>query len=171
MILKTEECSCKTTCVTLRDVFSLSRPTLQILLYNQQYVYDDDKNDSVSSVTVTSAVTIKITSYETYVAAHSVVAESVLAIVTAFHELLSAIHDGIIPAVTIMTAGVKIMTNNTNATVYFAFIDAEFSVDNTNSSAIIIMTTAFHESPSAIHHNIPLAVNDRTPSAAIADKA
>ena len=32
--------------------------TLQILLYNQQYVYDDGNNDSVSSVTVTYAVTM-----------------------------------------------------------------------------------------------------------------
>ena len=32
--------------------------TQQILLYNQQYVYDDGNKDSVSSVTVTYAVTI-----------------------------------------------------------------------------------------------------------------
>jgi len=40
------------------DHGSVSYLTLQILLYNQQYVYDDGNKDSVSSVTVTYAVTM-----------------------------------------------------------------------------------------------------------------
>ena len=83
-------------CLHIIDQGSVLYLTLQILLYNQHYVYDVGNNDSVSSFTVTSVVTIKIISYKIYVAAHSVVTE-------AFHELLSAIHDEKIPAFTIMT--------------------------------------------------------------------
>ena len=65
-------------------------------------------------------------------------------------------------AVTIMTAVVKIMTNDMNATVYLAVIDAESSADDTESSAIIMMTTVFHELPFAIHDEISSAVcNDK----------
>ena len=35
-------------------------------------------------------------------------------------------------------------TNDINGTVYFAVIDAESSGGNTESSAIIMMTTVFH---------------------------
>ena len=72
------------------DHGSLLYLTQQILLYNQQYVYEDSNNDSVLSVTVTSAVTMKITSYETYVAVHSVAVHSVVAESV---QLLSTIHD------------------------------------------------------------------------------
>ena len=109
------------------DHGSLLYLTQQILLYNQQYVYEDSNNDSVLSVTVTSAVTMKMIFYESSVSARSVVAESSFAIITAFH--------------------------------------------NTESSAIITMTTAFHELPSAIHIEMPCTVNDGISSAAIADKA
>ena len=75
----------------------------QILLYNQQYIYDEGNNNSVSSVTVTSAVTMKITSCESYVAAHSVVSESLFTSITALHWLFFAVNDRLIPAATIMT--------------------------------------------------------------------
>jgi len=38
--------------------------TQQILLYNQQYVYNDGNNDSVSPVTVTYALTMKTSADE-----------------------------------------------------------------------------------------------------------
>ena len=48
-------------------------------------------------VSVTSAVTMKIMSYELYVTASFVVTESsaIIMMMTAFHELHYAIHDGI----------------------------------------------------------------------------
>ena len=73
---------------------------LQILLHNQQYVYDDSNNNSMWSVTVTSAVTMKIVSYELYVALYSVVSESsessaIIMMTAPFYELPSAIYNGI----------------------------------------------------------------------------
>ena len=65
-----------------------------------------------------------------YIAPNSVVTESLFTIVTAFHELVTAVHDGIIPTVTIMTTAVKMMTIDMNATVYFAVIDTESSTGN-----------------------------------------
>ena len=114
---------------------------------------------------------------------------------TAFHELPSTIHDGIIPANnnevfssagTIMTNAVKMMTNDINAAVYFADIAAESSADitkmtilypspsydiDTESSTIIMVTTVFHESLSAIHNGINFAVNGETSSTTSANEA
>ena len=67
---------------------------------------------------------------------------------TAFHELHSAIRDGIISAddhtvyfaaVTIMTIPVKMVTNDMNAAVYFAVIDAESSADITNTRPLYVL--------------------------------
>ena len=65
------------------------------------------------------------------------------------YDMPSVIRDGIISAV-----------NN-----------EDFSAFTIVTTAIIKMTTVFHESPSAIHVEMPYAVNDGTSSAAIADKA
>jgi len=186
--------------------------TQQILLYNQQYVYDDCNNDSVSSVTVTSAVpessividtessTVSVANNKASSAGNGSPATVTLRTYdtvynlyfdTAFDTALdttftsashaspsydidsssSAIYDGDSStgndspaAVMIMITAVKMMTNDMNSTVYFAVIDAVSSADITESSAIIMMTTAFHESPSAIH-------NDTVYFATIADEA
>ena len=45
-------------CSHIIDHRSLLYLILQILLYNEQYVYDDGNNDSMPSVTVTYAVTM-----------------------------------------------------------------------------------------------------------------
>ena len=92
---------------------SVSDAILQILLYNQHYVYDDGNNDSVASITVTSVVTMKITYYyELYVAAYSVVTESaaIIMMTTAFHESPSAIHNVVIFAATDADAVTKTTT-------------------------------------------------------------
>ena len=64
---------------TDKSGYFFSRITQGFMLYNQQHVYDNSNNDLVSSATVTSVVTMKIISYALYVAAHSVVAESLFA--------------------------------------------------------------------------------------------
>ena len=50
-----------------------------------------------------------------------------------------------------MTTAINMMNNEMNATVYTAVVDAESSADNTEYSAIIMMTTVFYELPFAIY--------------------
>ena len=141
---------------------------LPILLYNQQYVYDDGNNDEVKSVTVISVVT-------------TVVAESLFAIITK-NTALSESHSTVTVCNTIsatvadearydMMMRICIPSFAVANERYYTDIDTESYADNTESSAIIMMTTSFHESPSAIHIEMPCAVNDGISSAAIADKA
>ena len=100
--------------------------TQQILLYNQQYVYDDANNNSVLSVTVTYAVTMKTSAdaaqYDYYYCA---------------------------TAVSIVSPS-TVTVGDTDGTVHFAAIDAESS---------------------AIHDEMPFAVKNGIPAAAIADGA
>ena len=65
------------------------------------------------------------------------------------YDMPSAIRDGIISAVN----------------------DEDSSAFTIVTTAIIKMTTVFHESPSAIHVEMPYSVDDGISSAAIADKA
>ena len=74
---------------------------------------------------------------------------SPLAVTMKTYDMPSAIRDGIISA----------------------FNDEDSSAFTIVTTAIIKMTTVFHESPSAIHVEMPYAVNDGISSAAIADKA
>ena len=74
---------------------------------------------------------------------------SPLAVTMKTYDMPSAIRDGIISA----------------------FNDEDSSAFTIVTTAIIKMTTVFHELPSAIHVEMPYAVNDGTSSAAIADKA
>ena len=78
---------------------------------------------------------------------------------TVYDEDFSAGNDSPV-AITIMTTAVKMMTNDMNATVYFAVIDAESSAGNTEFSVIIMMTTVSHELFSAIHNGIFSTVAD-----------
>ena len=79
---------------------------LQILLYNQPYVYDHSNNDSVSSVTVTSAVT-------------TVVVESLIAIITK-DIILSKSHSTVCTRIfsTVNDKALLVVTMNSYGIVY-----------------------------------------------------
>ena len=95
-------------------------------------ITDDSNNDLVSSATAPFAVKMKILLDNLLVAAHYVVAESCFVIIimktATFHELPSAVHDGIIS------------TNNNavfSATITTAFTMINASNKNSVSSATI----------------------------------
>ena len=142
---------------------------LQILFYNQQYVYDDGYNDGVKSSTVISVVT-------------TVVAESLFAIITK-NTTLSALHstncnsisvsiaDETTSSITLSTRGtdVALKTYDTVSDLYFdttfattfdtAFtstygslsdIDNNSNSNNKNAAAIGVMTTQVYSSPPSL---------------------
>ena len=128
----------------------------------------------MSSITVTSVVTMKITSYELYIAAYSVVTESsaIIMIMTAFHELPSAIHDAVISAATDADAITKMTTVAPAVTTSYKLnVEAHFIV--AESSPIIMKTIALYglSFAFAIHDQILSAFTDGISFTTIADEA